>query len=68
MPVTTGFDHKKQEPGNVRDAEVANRRDPMKFKNGDVSLDDAIKHNGGRLVMATLPGRSVFAGMEAKNA
>jgi hypothetical protein len=33
----------------------------MKFKNGDVSLDDAIKHNGGHLVMANLPGLSALA-------
>lgn len=31
-------------------------RDPMKFKNGDVRLDDAIKHNGGKLAMAKIPG------------
>ena len=34
--------------------EEPNRRDPMKFRNGDISLDDAIKHNGGHLEMATM--------------
>jgi hypothetical protein len=29
-------------------------RDPMKFKNGDVRLDDAIKHNGGHIVMTDM--------------
>lgn len=42
-------------------AEEARPRNPMKFKNGDVSLDDAIKHNGGHLVMANLPGLSALA-------
>jgi hypothetical protein len=27
-------------------------RDPMKFRNGDVRLDDAIKHNGGHIVLS----------------
>lgn len=27
-------------------------QDPMKFKNGDVRLDDAIKHNGGHIVLS----------------
>jgi len=30
-------------------------RDPMKFKNGDVSLDDAVRRNGGRLAMSAMP-------------
>jgi len=29
--------------------EEPNRRDPMKFRNGDISLEDAIKANGGHL-------------------
>ena len=27
-------------------------QDPMKFKNGDVRLDDAIKHNGGHIILS----------------
>jgi len=29
----------------------AGLRDPMKFRNGDISLDEAIKANGGHLAM-----------------
>jgi hypothetical protein len=28
--------------------------DPMKFCNGDISLDDAIEHNGGHLVLSNV--------------
>jgi len=33
--------------GRVKDEK--RNREPMKFKNGDISLKDAIKRNGGRL-------------------
>jgi len=29
-------------------------RDPMKYCNGDISLDDAIEHNGGHLVLSNV--------------
>lgn len=33
---------------------VEQARDPMKFRNGGITLEEAIKRNGGRVVMANM--------------
>lgn len=32
----------------------AGERDPMKFRNGDVSLDRAVERNGGHIVLSNM--------------
>jgi len=47
------FDATSEQTGLA--VEKSDWRDPMKFRNGDINLDDAIKHNGGHLAgMANL--------------
>jgi len=38
--------------GEPRSPETIGRRDPMKFSNGDVSLDRAVERTGGDVVLA----------------
>jgi len=38
----------------LSEKDKTNRRDQMKFKNGDISLGEAIKRNGGRLAMSKM--------------
>ena len=53
MAATVLFDEASEQTGLA--VEESDRRDPMKFRNGDISLDDAIRHNGGHLAgMANL--------------